>query len=398
MATDISTPDRPSSRTLKIAGLIALAIALAVVVVGLLERNGQTRALKSWTTAEAIPTVDFVHPVPATAGQTLTLPGSLAAFNDAQLYARVPGYVHGWYVDIGAAVKKGQTLALIDTPELDQQIAQARADLVSAKAGAALSLTTANRWKGLLAADAVSQQETEEKIGDLDVKTAAVKAAQANLQRLNALKSFARVTAPFEGVVTSRTADIGALVNAGSGASTPPLFTVADISRIRVYVRVPQEYSADVKPGAAASFTLPEYPGRTFSARVATTSDAINDQSGALLVELETPNVGEQLKPGDYAKVSFALPGGTGGLTLPASTLLFKKAGLQVATVGPNDRISMKPVKIETDLGAMVRIASGVTSADRVVDNPPDSLAEGDLVRIDGVQAQGGSPQEGAHR
>ena len=389
MAIDIRAVPGPSKRTLRITGLVAAGVAVVVVAAGVAVRAGQTSELKSWTSAQAIPTVDFVRPAPPTSGQTLTLPGNLSAYNDAQMFARVPGYVHAWYVDIGAMVKKGQPLAAIDTPELDQQIAQARADLVSAQAGRSLSQTTANRWKGLLAADAVSKQETDEKTGDLLVKTAAVKAAQANLDRLMALKGFARITSPFDGVVTTRTADIGALVNAGSGGTAQPLFTVADISRIRVYVHVPQTYSADIKPGAEASFTLPEYPGRTFEAKIVSTSGAISDQSGTLLVELQTPNMGDQLKPGDYAQVSFAMPKGeAGALTLPSSALMFRKDGLQVATVGPDNRITMKPIKVGEDLGQKVRIASGVTPADRVVDNPPDSLNQGDLVRIAGAEAK----------
>ena len=388
MAIDLSAVPGPSKRALRITAFIGIGVAAVVVVAGLTVRAAQTSELKSWTSAQSVPTVDFVRPAQPSGGQTLSLPGNLAAYNDAQMFARVPGYVHAWYVDIGAMVKKGQPLASIDTPELDQQIAQARADLVSAQAGRSLSQTTANRWKGLLADDAVSKQETDEKTGDLLVKTAAVNAAKANLDRLMALKGFARIVAPFDGMVTSRTADIGALVNGGAGGTAQALFTVADISRIRVYVHVPQTYSADIKPGAEASFTLPEYPGRTFEAKIVSTSGAISDQSGTLLVELQTPNMGDQLKPGDYARVSFAIPKGDGGLTLPSSALMFRKNGLQVATVGADNHIVMKPIQVGEDLGQRVRIASGVTPADRVVDNPPDSLNQGDLVRIAGAEAK----------
>ena len=382
---------RPSTRKLKIAGVAALCVAGLVVVAGVATRAAETSQLKSWTKSEAIPTVEFVLPSPTAAGEKLTLPGNLAAFNDAQIYARVPGYVHGWYRDIGAHVKKGELLATIDTPELDQQIAQARADVASAQASRSLSKTTADRWAGLLTADAVSKQEAEEKAGDLTVKTAAVKAAQANLDRLMALKSFSRIVAPFDGVVTSRTADIGALVNAGSGSGGSPLFTVADVSSIRAYVHVPQSYSAQIKPGEMAMMTLPEYPGRTFPAQLASTSDAISDQSGTLLVELQADNALDALKPGDYAQVAFNLPKGEGSqLTLPASALLFRAQGLEVATVASNNHIVMKKIAIGQDMGATVQVASGLDPADRVVDNPPDSLAQGDLVRIAGAQTQGG--------
>ena len=392
MAIDEQGAPRPSPRMLKIAGLIAVCIALAVVVLGLLTRASENGHLKTWTQAQSIPTVKFVHPQPPAGAQALTLPGNLAAFNDAQLYARVPGYVHGWYQDIGARVKKGQLLATIDTPELDQQIAQAQADLVSAQAGEKLSQTTANRWNGLLAADAVSKQETDEKVGDLTVKNALVKAAKANLDRLQALKGFARIVAPFDGVVTSRTADIGALVNAGSGTGGSALFTVADVSTIRVYVRVPQTDSAKVKPGETATLALPEYPGRIFTARLVSTSDAISDQSGTLLVELQAGNGDGALKPGDYAQVKFQLPEAPGvqqTLTVPASALMFRKEGLEVATVADNDHIVMKKIVIGQDMGANVQVASGLTAADRVVDNPPDSLAQGDAVRVSDAGAGG---------
>jgi multidrug efflux system membrane fusion protein len=392
-STRLETAGRPSTRTLKIAGVVALCIAGLVVVAGVATRAADTGQLKSWTRAEAIPTVEFVRPSPTAAGEKLTLPGNLTAFNTAQIYARVPGYVHGWYQDIGARVKKGQLLALIDTPELDQQIAQARADVVSAQASQSLSKTTANRWAGLLAADAVSKQEADEKAGDLTVKNAAVKAAQANLDRLIALKGFARIVAPFDGVVTSRNADIGALVNAGAGSgsgSSSPLFTVADISSLRAYVHVPQSYSAQIKPGELAQMALPDYPGRTFPAKLVSTADAISDQSGTLLVELQADNPTGALKPGDYAQVSFDLPKGQGAqLTLPASALLFRSHGLEVAVVTPNNHIVMKHIAIGQDMGATVEVASGLDPADRVVDNPPDSLAAGDLVRIAGAQTHG---------
>ncbi len=378
----------PAPGHLKWVGLGALGVAAGVVVAGVLGRAHAERDVKGWTEAQAIPTVAYVTPTGAAAGGALSLPGTLQALNEAQLFARVPGYVHAWYKDIGAHVKKGEALALIDTPELDQQIAQARADLANATAARALSQTTAARWSQLLAADAVSKQEAEEKTGDLAAKTALVAASRANLDRLLAQKNFARITAPFDGVVTGRTAEIGALANAGTGGA--PLFTVADISRIRAYVRVPQSYSAAIRPGLQVQLTLPEYPGRSFPAALDSTSNAISQQSGTLLVELVAANPGGALKPGAFAQASFALPkGASAAQGLPASTLIFRAKGLQVATVGANNHIHMKPVVIAEDLGPTVEIASALAPTDRVVDNPPDSLAEGDLVRIAGAQQTG---------
>jgi RND family efflux transporter MFP subunit len=395
MAIDDQAAPTPSIRKLKIAGLIALGVGGAVVAVGLATRAADTVDLKRWTTAQAVPTVAVVLPGAAPDGQGLTLPGTLAALNDAQIYPRVPGYVHAWYQDIGAHVSKGQLLASIDTPELDQQIVQAKADLASARASLALAETTAKRWSGLLAIDAVSKQEADEKAGDLTVKTALVNASKANLDRLQALKGFAHIVAPFNGIVTSRTADIGALVNAGSGSAGSALFTVADVSRMRLYVHVPQSYSAQIKPGQSATLSLPEYPGRTFTATLVSTSGAISDQSGALLVELQADNSTGALKPGDYAQVRFNLPAAQGGgLTLPASALMFRKQGLEVATIGPNNRVMMKPIVIGQDMGASVEVASGLSPGDRVVDNPPDSLASGDVVRVSGA-ATGGERGQG---
>ena len=369
-------------RNLKRAALIGGGVLVAIILIGSYTRFVQASAIKSWTHEEEIPTVALVSPDARGRGQALVLPGTLQAFYDAQIYSRVPGYVHAWYKDIGARVKKGDTLAIIDTPELDQQISQARADVGAAIAAQKLSGTTAERWKSLLPLDAVSKQDAEEKEEDFASKTGAAKAAQANLDRLLAMKEFARIVAPFDGVVTKRTADIGALVNGGPSSNGNPLFAVSDIGHLRLYVNVPQSYSAQIVPGMTVSLTVPEYPDRTFSAKLLSTSNAISAQSSTLLVELEVDNSSGLLKPGDYAQVSMGLPQGKILLRLPASALLFRAAGLQVATVAPDDRIVMKNVSIGTDFGTQVTIASGLSGTDRVVNNPPDSLATGDKVRI----------------
>ena len=370
-------------RNLKRAALIGGGLLAIILLVGSYTRFVEASAVRNWTSEEDIPTVSLVSPAASGKGQALALPGTLQAFYDAQLYSRVPGYVHAWYKDIGAHVRKGDLLASIDTPELDQQISQARADVSAAVAAQKLSGTTAERWQSLLPLDAVSKQDAEEKEEDFASKTGAAKAAQANLDRLLAMKEFARIVAPFDGVVTKRTADIGALVSgSGPSANGNPLFAVADIGHLRLYVNVPQSYSAQIVPGMSVSLTVPEYPDRTFAAKLLSNSNAISAQSSTLLVELEVDNSDGFLKPGDYAQVSMGLPQGRTTLQLPASALVFRARGLQVATVTPDGHVLMKNVSIGTDFGTRVTIASGLSSKDRVVNNPPDSLATGDKVRV----------------
>jgi RND family efflux transporter MFP subunit len=373
----------PMMRNLRRAGLAAGGILAVILMAGGITRLVEARDIKSWTGEAEIPTVALISPGAGGAGQTLVLPGSLQAYYDAQIYSRVPGYVKSWKADIGAHVKKGDVLAVIDTPELDQQILQARADLSAAQSNEKLSGATAERWNSLLPLDAVSKQDVEDKDADLASKAGAAKAAEAHLDQLQAMKAFADISAPFNGVVTKRTADIGALVNAGPAASGDPLFAVADTHVLRVYVEVPQSYSAEIAPGMTASLTIPEYPGRSFPAKLVSTSGAIGALSSSLLVEFEADNSADLLKPGDYAEVTMTLRGQGAGLRLPASALMFRAAGLEVATLAPNGRIFMKPVSIDTDLGTTVILASGISARDRVVNNPPDSLANCDVVRVE---------------
>jgi RND family efflux transporter MFP subunit len=354
-----------------------------------------SQQLQTWTEAQAVPTVTLIAPTPANGEQDLVLPGHVQAFYDAQIHARVSGYLKRWYQDIGAQVKAGQVLADIDTPELDQQLAQAQANLSIAKANQRLAVTTAGRWTSLLASDAVSKQEADEKSGDLDAKTSVVKAAEAEVHRLQALEAFKRITAPFDGVVTGRTTDIGALIAAGT-PNDPGLFTVADVHRLRIYVKAPQAYSADIHPGMIATLTVPEHPGQTFTATLASTNGAVSDQSGTMLVELQIDNAGGLLKPGDYAQVRFGLPAAVGTVRLPASALMFRRGGMAVATLGANNRVVMRPIAIARDLGSVVEIASGLAPGDRVIDSPPDSLTGGEVVRIAGpASKRANSAQEG---
>jgi multidrug efflux system membrane fusion protein len=376
-------------KRLKTAGVIAACVAVGVVALGVIDRVYADQRLTSWTSARAIPTVNLVSLSGGVGPQALVLPGDVQAFNTAPIHARVSGYLKAWYVDIGGPVKTGQVLADIDTPDLDQQLLQAKADLGTAVANQHLSQTTADRWAGLLTQDAVSQQDDDTKKGDLAAKSALVAAARANVARLEALESFKRITAPFDGVVTTRATDIGALISVG-GPTDTPLFTVADERKLRIYVRVPQSYSADIKPGMSANFTVPEYPGRTFTANLATTADAITPQNGTLLIQLQIDNANHVLKSGDYAQVRFDLPAASGAIQVPASALMFRDSGMSVAVVEPNGRVAIKTVTIGRDMGSIVDIAAGLSPADRVIDNPPDSLRPGDQVHVAAAGPSGG--------
>ena len=381
MQPDASRPARP--RGLMTAGVVAVVAAAGIVAYGALGRNHDVAAAQDWSNARAIPAVHLTAVTAGGASNALTLPGTLQAFTSAKLYARVGGYLKAWYKDIGARVAAGTPLGLIDTPELDQQIIQARADLASARANQSLSETTAKRWAKLLETASVSRQEADEKAGDFAVKSALVNAQQANLNRLLATKHFATITAPVAGVVTARNADIGDLVNAGTSAAEP-LFTVADVRRIRVYVNVPQNYTAVLKPGLTATLTLPDYPGRSFPATVVATSGAISAQSGTLLVQLMAANSDGSLKPGGYAQVSLGVPAQAAAVQIASTALIFRDQGSQVATVDVGGHVHLHKIIIGRDLGPRVEVASGLTAGQRVVDNPPDSLADGELVRIVG--------------
>ena len=372
--------DSDLTRQLKRGGIVGACVLAAILLVGTGVRLVEAGQLKTWTREAEVPTVSLISPKASGKETALALPGTLQAWYDARIYARVPGYVKTWYKDIGAHVKQGELLAVIDTPELDQQIAQARADLGAAQSAEKLSAATAQRWNSLLPLDAVSKQDAEEKDQEMASKAGAAKAAKANLDRLLAMKGFARITAPFDGVVTRRTADIGQLVTTSS--SGDPLFAVADMHAIRVYVNVPQVYSAQIVPGMTVSLSVPEYPGKTIPARLVGSSGAISSQNGSLQVEFDADNKDGSLKPGAFAQVAMSLPPGSATLRLPASALMFRSAGLQVATVGSDDRVTMKKISIGTDLGSQVIVASGLAAKDRVVDNPPDSLSGGDHVRV----------------
>lgn len=383
--TSNPVPAPTTPKGLKRAGLVAGIAASVVVIAGLTLRSSETVRASEWSQARAVPSVSLVPVRSSDGSQSLTFPGTMAAWNAARLFARVNGYVRSWSKDIGAEVSAGTPLGLIDTPELDQQIEQAQAALTRARASASLARSTARRWNDLLGDHSVSQQEADEKNGDLAVKLAAVKGAEADLRRLLAMKGYATIRAPFTGVVTARNADIGDLVGPGASGQQP-LFSLADASRIRLYVSVPQAYGAAMTPGLTAKVGVPDYPQRQFDARVVGTSNAINPQTGSFEVQLVANNPGALLKPGGYAQVNFAIPRQRGALTVPSSALIFRAAGMQVATVGPDSRIHLHKVTIGRDSGGTVEIVAGLSAGTSLVDNPTDSIAEGERVQVSGGQ------------
>jgi len=322
--------------------------------------------------AVALPSAEQVKPV-------LDLPGRLEAYSRAPIFARISGYLKNWTVDIGTEVKAGQLLAEIEVPDIDQQLLQARADLASAQANEGLSGATLKRWR-TLGPGVVPQQEIDERAADLAARQAQVKAAQANVDRLQVLAGYAKIVAPFDGLVTARDTDVGALINSGA-SNGPALFVISDIKRLRVYVNVPQNYAPAVKVGNKAVITVPEYPGRAFPATVEASSQAVEAASATTRMQLVVDNADGALMPGAYASVRLDLSATAQPLIIPASALLFDKAGLRVATVGPDDRVLFKSVTVARDLGTEIAIATGLTPADRVIVTPPDGLADGDQVR-----------------
>ena len=389
-----------SHRGLRVAGVIALIVALAIVVSGLVTRASGNARLREWTDAQAIPTVDVAVPTSAGDAGTLELPGRLEAYSRAPLYARVSGYLKSWKVDIGAPVKAGDLLAEIEAPDLDQQLLQTKANLATAQANAALAATTAKRWHSLLKTGAVSQQDVDEKDGDLAAKQAIVKASQADMERLQALKGFTRIVAPFDGVVTARNTDVGALINVG-GAAGQELFVVSDTKKLRVYVSVPQTYVPSIPEGTRATITVPERAGRKYTATVESSSQAVNVSSGSTLMQLGLDNANGDLLPGGFANVSLQLPGNASALRIPSSALLFDKNGLRVATLGKDDKVVLKKVTIARDFGQTIEIGSGLAADDRVIQSPPDGIADGDAVRVAEIRKAGvaqagkGTPAKG---
>jgi RND family efflux transporter MFP subunit len=391
-------PHRPVSGLKLTAGLIVtLALAGGIAAWGLSARATNADRLSARAQEAAIPTVLVVTPSrPSTSVTRFELPGRIEPHTRAPIFSRIAGYLKAWHVDIGASVTAGQLLAEIETPELDQQIAQAQAELASVRANAALSRTTAERWQSLRDQGFVSSQAVEERKGDLQVKESQVRASQANVDRLVAQKQFSRIVAPFAGVITARNTDVGALVVAGGTANTE-LFTVSDISRVRIYVNVPQNRALSIKQGDRASFLVPEHPGRTWTATVQSLAQVIGAGSGSMLVQLAADNTGLRLLPGGFAKIVFELPRDA-SLAVPAGSMIFGAAGPRIAVVDAEDRVRIRRVTVAKDHGSTVELSAGVQADDRVIVSPPDGIVEGDKVRIRTASAPPGTSAPGAAR
>lgn len=363
-------------------GLIVVILVLAVVVVlGIASRSHHDDVLETENKQSSVSDVAIVHPNGSSVSDEIALPGNTQAYVDTPIYSRTSGYLKAWYFDIGAHVRKGQLMAVIETPELDQQLQVAQADLKSSQANLDLAETTAARYINLLKTNSVSKQETDVATGDEAAKRAARDASEANVRRLTQLQSFENIYAPFDGIVTARNTDVGALIEAGANTVPKELFHLAAIGKIRVFVAVPEAYSASIRNDTEATLTLDEYPGQPFIGQVARNSNQIDQASRTLNVEVDIDNAKGLLLPGAYVFVHFKVPQHSTSLTLPSNTLIFRSQGLQVATV-VGDKVHLVPVKIGNDMGATVEIASGLQPSDKVIIDPSDSIAEGQQVRI----------------
>ena len=389
--TEIPSPSgRRQSRSSWWILLLAVVCAVLLVVFGILPRIQARTALRQETDQMAVPTVAVVQPKRSDPAHEIILPASVQAFADAPIYARTNGYLKRWYVDIGTRVQAGQLLADIDTPEVNQQLRQARADLATAQANLNLSKITAGRYAGLLATDSVSKQESDNATGDYEAKQALLQSSQANVRRLEELLSFQKIYAPFAGVITARNTDIGALIDSGSGGGTrTELFHIVQPDKLRVYVSVPQVYSQAAKPGLTADLTLSEFPGRRFEGKLVRTANAIDPTSRTLLVEIAVNNPTGQLFTGSYAEVHLKLPTPTSSLILPVNTLLFRAEGLRVATVGDGQRVELKQITLGHDFGSEVEVVAGLNGNENVIVNPPDSVVAGETVRVAQNSPQG---------
>jgi RND family efflux transporter MFP subunit len=377
---------RPNSRLSWIVLGIVAAILLAGVLWGILLRSADEHQLAQITKANAALTVNVIRPSVTGSESEIALPGNTEAFDDTPIYARTNGYLKQFFVDIGQRVKQGELMAIIETPEVDQQLQVAQADLKSAQADLSLAEVTAQRYQNLLKSDSVSQQETDVAVSGAAARRAAVEAAEANVRRLQQLQSFERIYAPFSGIVTSRNTDIGDLINAGTGDAATAndhkdLFRIAAIGKLRVFVPVPEIYAPAIHDGDTATLTLDEYPGQEFVGHVARNSNAIDMASRTLNVEVDVDNPQGKLLPGAYVFVHFKLPQAEEKLSVPANALLFRSEGLRVAVVR-NGHVHLQPITIAKDNGSTLEIAAGLQPGDQLVLDPPDSLAEGQAVRI----------------
>lgn len=374
--------------------LFALVLAMGLILGAVLPRIQARANLRKETDEMAVPTVAVVKPKRSAPAAELVLPANVQAFVDSPIYARTNGYLKHWYADIGTRVKAGQLLADIETPEVDQQLRQARAEVGTAEANLRLAQITADRYAGLLKTDSVSKQEADNAEGDYAAKKAALESAQANVKRLEELQSFEKIYAPFDGIITARNTDVGALIDSGSsGGSRTELFHMAQPNKLRVYVNVPEAYSQSAKPGLKAALTVPEFPGRRFEGTLVRTADAIDQATRTLLVEIDVNNPAGTLLSGAYAQVHFDLPTVSNSYILPVNSLLFRSEGLRVAVVS-NGHAELKPITIGHDFGSEVEVVAGLNGDESIVVNPPDSLVSGEAVRVTQQATAGGVPSE----
>ncbi len=363
-----------------VIAILSLTVVTGVVVSGIVPRMKADEALRTETAYLAARTVAVTQPKRGTPTQEITLPASIQAYADAPIYARTNGYLRRWYADIGAHVKAGQLLAEIDTPEIEHQVAQARADLSTSQANLHLAEITSSRYQDLLKTDAVSRQEVDNAVNDFQAKKSVVDSSEFNVKRLEELQSFQKIFAPFEGVITARNTDVGALITSGSSAKE--LFHVAATDRMRVYVNVPEAYSRAARPGLVADLTLQEFPGRTFKAKFTTTSEAIDSAAHTLLVQFDADNPKGELLPGAFAEIHLKLPSSASTFVLPVTAMLFRSEGVRIATVKNGNKAELVPVTLGRDFGNEVEVVAGIKGGESVIVNPPDSLVSGEAVRV----------------
>jgi RND family efflux transporter MFP subunit len=377
-------PPSPGSKATRVFMLLLMVVIVAMVVIwGISSRREANAQLSQETKDLAIPTVSVIHPKAGAPVQEIVLPGDMQPFADAPIFARTNGYLKKWYADIGANVKAGQLLAEIDSPEVDQQLQSARADLATAQANLNLAEVTATRYKDLLKSDSVSQQDVDNASGNFEARRTTVESAQSNVKRLQDMQSFEKVYAPFDGVITARNTDVGQLIDSGSsGGTSRELFHIAAVNPLRVYINVPQFDSPEIRPGLRADLVLTEFPGRQFHGSVVRSSGAIDSTTRTLLTEVDVDNSARLLKPGGYVEVHLKLPSPVNTLTLPVNAIIFKSIGLQVATVKDGKTIALIPVTPGRDFGTDIEVVAGLKGDDWVVLNPSDSLTNGAVVRL----------------
>jgi RND family efflux transporter MFP subunit len=380
----------PGPRSLVTVAAASVLLASAVVGYGFMTRAQSKQEVVQWTNTQAIPTVALAQLIPGGTHQTLTLPGNIQPFNRAAIFARVNGYVKSWDHDIGSSVKAGQMLATIDAPDLDQQLGQAKATLASVRANHQIASLTANRNNILLQKQIVAQQLADQTTADEKAKEAVVDANEANVRQLEAMQSFKTLAAPFDGVVTARNVELGMLIN--SGGSGQPLFEVSDLHRVRIYVQVPQSFTAGLAPGMKATFEMPQYPGVQFDATLSHISKSINASSHSMQVELQADNSTEKFFGGSYCNVHFEIPTDAHLVKVPSTALITGNQGTQIATLDSNDKVVLRSVQLGRDLGNSVEVVAGLSPADRIINNPPETLAAGDAVRVAQATSQATAP------